>query len=71
MTGGRKISWVRWKSVCQPMDKDVFAVRDIQVVNLSLLSKWRWRLVEGGSALWIKVLKEKYGNEVEGLIKRA
>jgi hypothetical protein len=62
--GGRKINWVSWKKVCQPKEEGVLGVRDIRLVNLSLLAKWRWRLIHHDDALWKEVLREKYGNNI-------
>ena len=45
--GGRKISWVRWKIVCNLKANGDLGVKDARVVNLSLIAKWRWRLLEG------------------------
>lgn len=39
--GGRKINWVKWSKVCQPKEKGGLGIRDIRLVNLSLLAKWR------------------------------
>jgi hypothetical protein len=39
-----KISWVSWKDVCRPKKEGGLGVRDLKWFNLSLLSKWRWRL---------------------------
>jgi hypothetical protein len=50
--GGRKISWVRWKSVCQHKANGGLGVRDVIVLNVSLLAKWRWRLLDGEVTLW-------------------
>jgi len=36
-------------------------VKDVRVVNVSLLAKWRWRLLDGVNTLWKEVIKEKYG----------
>ncbi|KAK2371645.1 hypothetical protein QL285_084567 [Trifolium repens] len=46
--GGKKISWVKWEVVCKEKSQGGFGVRDIRLVNLSLLSKWRWRLLQPG-----------------------
>jgi len=59
--GGRRISWVKWKVVCPPKGDGGLRVRDVRVVNLSLLAKWRWRLLQKGSPFWKVVLREKYG----------
>lgn len=37
--GGKKINWVKWKSVCQQKRNGGVGVKDIRVMNISLLSK--------------------------------
>lgn len=39
-------------------------MRDIKLANLSLLAKWRWRLLDDEPSLWKDVLKDKYGHLV-------
>jgi len=65
--GGKKISWVKWRTVCQPKEEGGLGVRDIRVVNLSLLAKWRWRMIQGENSLWMDVLLEKYAPNIRGL----
>jgi hypothetical protein len=43
-------------------------VRDVRAVNISLLAKWRWRLLEDDKAMWKEVLKGKYGDSVTGSV---
>lgn len=62
--GGRKINWVSWSKVCQPKIKGGLRVRDIRLVNLSLLAKWRWRVLQNEEGLWKEVLIEKYGDNI-------
>ncbi|MCI35538.1 ribonuclease H protein, partial [Trifolium medium] len=62
--GGKKISWVRWSVVCQDKKKGGLGVRDIRLVNISLLSKWHWRLLLPGRPLWKDVLVAKYGEQI-------
>ncbi|PNX55668.1 ribonuclease H [Trifolium pratense] len=59
--GGRKISW---KTVCREKKDGGLSVRDVRVVNFSLLTKWRWRLLQDAPALWKEVLVAKYGREL-------
>jgi hypothetical protein len=68
VNAGKKISWVSWKSICQPKREGGLGVIDVRVVNVSLLAKWRWRLLGGGEFLWKDVLREKYGFEVGNLV---
>jgi hypothetical protein len=62
--GGRRISWVKWSEVCQPRSNGGLGVRDVGKVNLSLLLKWRWKLIQGEDAIWKRVLVARYGENV-------
>ncbi|KAK2415745.1 hypothetical protein QL285_038202 [Trifolium repens] len=62
--GGRKVSWIKWSVICKEKEKGGLGVRDIHFVNLSLLAKWRWRLLLPGRSLWKDVLIAKYGNQI-------
>ncbi|GAU25690.1 hypothetical protein TSUD_266170 [Trifolium subterraneum] len=62
--GGKKVSWVKWSVVCKAKKKGGLGVRDVRLVNLSLLAKWRWRLLLPGRSLWKDVLAAKYGNHI-------
>jgi hypothetical protein len=64
LKGGRKISWVSWKEVCKPRCQGGLGVRDVGKANLSLLIKWRWRILQKGNALWKDILVAKYGHSV-------
>ena len=54
--------------MCQPRRVGGLGVRDVRWVNLSLLAKWRWRLLQNGEGLWKDVLIEKYGIRVSNLL---
>ncbi|MCH82018.1 ribonuclease H protein [Trifolium medium] len=62
--GGKKVSWIKWSVVCKAKSKGGLGVRDVSLVNLSLLAKWRWRLLLPGRALWKDVLVAKYGDHI-------
>jgi hypothetical protein len=59
--GGRKTNWISWKTVCCEKKDGGLDVRDVRVVNISLLTKWRWKLLCEVPALWKQVLVAKYG----------
>jgi len=59
--GGKKISWVKWESVCHQKRNGGLGVKDLQLMNISLLAKWRWRWLDGVRALWKRVIQSKYG----------
>jgi hypothetical protein len=56
-----KIAWVKWVDVCRPKEEGGLGVRDLRLMNISLLAKWRWRLLMSHDLLWKSVLEAKYG----------
>jgi hypothetical protein len=66
--GGRRINWVKWKEVCKPKGQGGLGVRDVGKVNLSLLVKWRWKLLQYDDAVWKKVLVARYGEVVRSKV---
>lgn len=62
--GAWKICWVSWKKVCQPRSMGGLGVRDVNLVNISLLAKWKWRFIQADLPLWKVVLRGKYGDEI-------
>jgi hypothetical protein len=64
--GRKKINWIKWDVVCLPKKKGGLGVRDVRAVNISLLTKWRWRLLHDDAALWKDMLKSKYGAGIIG-----
>jgi hypothetical protein len=56
--------WVSWRTVCKDKKNGGLGVSDIKVVNVSLLAKWRWKLLNDEPALWKDVLIAKYGRRV-------
>jgi hypothetical protein len=47
--------------VCRAKKDGGLGVRDIRIVNVSLLAKWRWRFLQSEQALWKEVIAAKYG----------
>jgi len=59
--GGRRCTYLNLE--------EVWGVRDVRKVNLSLMAKWRWRLIHGESMLWKEVLCDKYGSHVLNVLE--
>jgi hypothetical protein len=59
-----KFAWVKWCDLCRPKECGGLGIKNLRLVNVSLLTKWRWRLLVSQEALWSLVLKAKYGNEI-------
>lgn len=49
------------KEVCKLKDKRGLRVRDLRLVNLALLAKWRWRLITGDPGHWRDILVTSRG----------
>jgi hypothetical protein len=47
--------------VCKPKSQGGLGVRDVGKANLSLLIKWRWRLLQEDEAVWKNVIVARYG----------
>ncbi|GKA19420.1 RNA-directed DNA polymerase, eukaryota, reverse transcriptase zinc-binding domain protein [Tanacetum coccineum] len=59
----RKLAWIKWSNILASLDKGGLGVGSLKAFNNSLLLKWRWRLLNKPSALWVEVLKLIHGNE--------
>jgi hypothetical protein len=59
-----KIAWVKWCDLCRPKECGGLGIKNLRLVNVSLLTKWRWRLLVAQESLWASVLKAKYGKEI-------
>jgi hypothetical protein len=68
LKGGRKISWVSWKEVCKPRCQGGLGVRDVGKANLSLLIKWRWRILQKGRIFWWRNMDIVSGLRCIGLV---
>lgn len=55
-----KVNWVSWEKVCLPKHKGGLGVKNLELFNISLLSKWRWRCLVDKTAVWYKLLHFKY-----------
>jgi hypothetical protein len=53
--------WVKWSEICKPKKEGGLGVKDLRLMNASLLSKWRWKLLLDGDDMWTKVILAKYG----------
>lgn len=57
----RCIAWVKWKHVCLPKAVGGLGIKDLDLFNLSLLGKWKWRFIVGSEAYWYNILSSWYG----------
>ncbi|KAA3478810.1 Beta-glucosidase 46 [Gossypium australe] len=59
--GQSKMSLVGWDSICQPRSRGGLGLRQLNDQNMSFLMKIGFGLVSKNSALWVRVLRDKYG----------
>ncbi|KAK2420573.1 hypothetical protein QL285_031284 [Trifolium repens] len=62
-----KVCWVSWDDICRPKNEAGLGIRDLRLVNISLLTKWRWKLLSCERALWKDVVIAKYGPDIIGV----
>ncbi|KAK2413278.1 hypothetical protein QL285_036006 [Trifolium repens] len=61
-----KTCWVKWEVICRPKKEGGLGVRDLRLVNISLLSKWKWKLLSCDNEVWKDIVVARYGNDVMG-----
>ncbi|KAE8704560.1 hypothetical protein F3Y22_tig00110450pilonHSYRG00693 [Hibiscus syriacus] len=59
-TGAPKISLINRENICQPMDHGGLGIRRICDFNLAFILKIAFSLVTDTSALWVRLLRQKY-----------
>ncbi|XP_058756592.1 uncharacterized protein LOC131629811 [Vicia villosa] len=58
----RPIHWVNWDTVCKLREEGGLGVKNVGVMNVALLSKWKWRILVEEEAVWRGILVSRYGN---------
>lgn len=55
----KKYHLANWETICSPKDQGGLGILDLRCMNISLLTKWLWKL-ENGEGMWQTIIKEKY-----------
>jgi hypothetical protein len=50
--------------MCKPKVDGGLGVRDLRLTNISLLAKWRWKLLQPEVEFWKDIVMAKYGSHV-------
>jgi hypothetical protein len=58
----KKYHWVNWAEVCKPKERGGLGVMNTELMNISLMVKWIWRLFseQPESSLWHRIISAKY-----------
>ena len=62
----KKISLVRWATVCSDKSKGGIGLKSFSKLNKALLCKWSWRFANYRNALWRKAICCKFGESIGG-----
>ena len=62
----RKIHLVNWGTMCTSKKGRGLGIRNLEILNKSLLGKWNWRLAIENNPPWKDLMKLKYGLEEGG-----
>nr|GEV71339.1 RNA-directed DNA polymerase, eukaryota, reverse transcriptase zinc-binding domain protein [Tanacetum cinerariifolium] len=67
----KKASWVNWKKVLAPKEKEGLGVSILYALNKGLMFKWMWRYYTQNTSLWVRVIKAIHGDDgkVGGYLK--
>jgi hypothetical protein len=51
-----------------PRDKGGLGVKNLELFNLALLSKWKWRMLSDVEAMWMSLIRFRYGHPPSRLL---
>lgn len=58
----RKIHWCSWEVIYQPKDRGGLGLLCPRDINLAMLAKLGWCFLTQPNALWVRILRAKYGD---------
>lgn len=59
-TKSQKVSWVNWDQVCLPKSNGRLGVKNLELFNIIVLEKWKWRFLVDPKVVWFDLLCFKY-----------
>nr|GEY01388.1 RNA-directed DNA polymerase, eukaryota [Tanacetum cinerariifolium] len=67
----KNASWVNWKKVLAPKEKEGLGVSSLYALNIGLMFKWIWRFYMQNTSLWVRAIKAIHGDngKVGGYVK--
>ncbi|GAU22230.1 hypothetical protein TSUD_227660 [Trifolium subterraneum] len=51
-----------WDQICLPKELGGLGVKNLDLFNVALLNKWKWRFLTDNDALWADLLRFRYGH---------
>jgi hypothetical protein len=65
----RRMCWIKWLAICKPKKEGGLGIKDLRLMNCSLLAKWRWKLLTVSNEWWKNVISARYGDNVLGKVR--
>ncbi|PNX62618.1 cytochrome p450, partial [Trifolium pratense] len=50
-------AWISWDNVCKSKEDGGLGVKNLELFNLALCAKWKWRCLVDSSASWEPLLR--------------
>lgn len=47
---------VNWTYICKPRDQGGLGIMSSKRMNITLLTKWLWRITNGDGGLWLDII---------------
>ncbi|XP_058767957.1 uncharacterized protein LOC131641677 [Vicia villosa] len=58
----KSFHWICWDTICKSTEEGGLCVKNVEIMNAALISKWKWRILSEKEAVWSGILKARYGN---------
>ncbi|KAL4391418.1 hypothetical protein AHAS_Ahas03G0243100 [Arachis hypogaea] len=65
----RKVHLLNWEKICKPKEEGGLGIRRAQETNQLFLMKLAWGLIHKRDALWVQVMRAKYGGGDNTILK--
>ncbi|XP_058777072.1 uncharacterized protein LOC131651423 [Vicia villosa] len=62
--GNYSTHWIRWSTVCLSKEKGGLGIKDVKTLNIALLNKWKWRIINEKEVVWRDIISHRYANLV-------
>ncbi|KAI5020767.1 hypothetical protein ZWY2020_045655 [Hordeum vulgare] len=51
---------VKWADICLPKDRGGLGIPASRRMNVALMLRWVWRILQGDGGLWLQLIEAKY-----------
>ncbi|KAI4980772.1 hypothetical protein ZWY2020_021257 [Hordeum vulgare] len=51
---------VKWADICLPKDQGGLGIPASHCMNVALMLRWVWRILQGDEGLWLQLIEAKY-----------